>query len=137
VPTTTELTIQIEDHPGTLGKLCRALANHQVNIVALHAAPDERRTQLHLIVDDLAEAKAVLGNEGFAYTECDVVQATLPHRSGELANAASRLGEAKINIKSVYSGIDPTSNSPLVFFGVADALRAATILDHAAGALFR
>jgi hypothetical protein len=136
MPIATELIIRIDDHPGILEKLCRALANHRVNIVALHAASDERRTQLHLVVDNLAEAKAVLGNKGLAYTETDVVQAALLHRPGELANAALRLGEAKINIKSVYAGIDPTTNSPLVFFGVPDATEVARILDQAArGAL--
>ena len=137
MPTTKELTIQIEDRPGTLGKLCRALADHRVNIVALHAAPDERRTHLHLIVDQPKEAKAILLNQGLTYTETDVAQAALPHRPGELANAASRLGDANINIKSVYAGIDPTTNSPLVFFGVTDAAAAARILDQAVGTVAR
>ena len=132
MPIAKELTIQIEDRPGTLGKLCRVLADRRVNIVALHAASDERRTHLHLVVDNLSEAETVLGNEGLAYTETDVAQVGLPHRPGELANAASRLAEAKINIKSVYAGIDPTTNSPLVFFGVLDAAGAARILDQAA-----
>jgi len=131
MPLTKELTIEIEDGPGTLGKLCRALADQGVNIVALYAAPDQRRTYLHLIVDNPSQAETVLGKEGLAYTYTNVAQVGLPHRPGELANAASCLGEAKINVKSVYAGIDPSTNSPLIFFGCLDAAAAARILDQA------
>jgi hypothetical protein len=62
----------------------------------------------------------VLGAEGFAYREAEMVQATLPHRSGELGRAASRLGEAKINLNYAFGGIDPDTNAPLIFLGVAE-----------------
>ena len=134
MPTTRELNIQMEDRPGTFGKLCGALANHKVNILAFQASSDERRSQVHLVVDNLAAAKAVLGAEGFAYTEVEVAQAALPNRPGELARAVSRLGDAKININYAYGGVDPGTNAPLVFFGVAEVGRAATILDQVAAA---
>lgn len=137
MPIAKELIIQIKDRPGTLGELCRALADHGVNIVALYAASDERRTHLHLVVDNPSEAATIFGSKGLAYTETDVAQVGLPHRPGELANAASLLGKAKIDIKSVYAGIDPTTNSPLVFFGVLDAAGAARILDQAAATTAR
>ena len=34
MPTTKEFTILLEDRPGTLGKLCQALAEQSVNILA-------------------------------------------------------------------------------------------------------
>jgi len=63
-----------------------------------------------------------------------VARVALPHRVGELARAAERLGDAKININFAYSGMEPGKNEPILFFGVADASRAATILDQAAAA---
>ena len=41
MPTAKELTIRIEDRPGTLGKACRALADHGVNIVAFQSVRSE------------------------------------------------------------------------------------------------
>lgn len=35
MPVTKELTIRLEDRSGTLGRICRALADQKVNIVAL------------------------------------------------------------------------------------------------------
>jgi hypothetical protein len=40
--------------------------------------------------------------------------------------------EAKMNINHVYSGLDPSTNTPILIFGVGDAGRALTILEQAA-----
>jgi len=136
MPTAKELNVQMEDRPGALGKLCRALADRGVNILAFQAASDERRTQVHIVTDNPIVAKSVLESQGLAFTEVEVVQAKLPHRPGELARAASRLGEANINIYYAYGGVDPGTNAPFLIFGVgvAEVGRAVAILDKAAAA---
>ena len=134
MPTVKELNIQLENRPGTLAKLGNALANRKVNIVAFQASTGERRSQIHLVVDNLAAAKKVLDAEGLTYTENDVAQVALPNRPGELARVAGRLGEADININYAYGGIEPSTNAPLLFFGVAEAGHAAQLLDQAASA---
>ena len=134
MPVAKELTIRLEDRPGTLGKICRALAEEKVNIVAFQSIPFEGRGLVRFVADNLATAKKVLDNEGLSYQETDVVLARLPHRPGELARAASRLGEVDININYAYSGVDLSANTPLVILGVTDAGQAAVILDRAAAA---
>jgi hypothetical protein len=76
----------------------------------------------------------VLDSEQLTYVEAEIVQAKLPHRPGEIARVASRLGEAKININHAYSGLEPGTNTPLVFFGFAEVSKAAPILEQAATA---
>jgi len=143
MPTVTELNIQVENRPGTLAKLCSALASRKVNIVAFEASAivafeastAERRSQIHLVVDNLASAKSVLDAEGLIHTENNVVaQATLSSRPGELARVAGRLGEANINIDYAYAGVEPNTNAPLLFFGVREVGRAAQLLDQTASA---
>jgi hypothetical protein len=128
------LNIQLENRQGTLAKLCKALADRKVNIVAFQASTAERRSQVHLVVDNLAAAKTVVSAEGLTYTENDVAQVALPNRPGELARVAGQLGEANININYAYGGIEPGTNAPLLFFGVAEAGRAAQLLDQTASA---
>ena len=95
--TVKELNIQVENRPGTLAKLCSALASRKVNIVALEASTAERRSQVHLVVDNLASAKSVLDAEGLTHTENDVVaQVTLANRPGELARVAGRSEERRV-----------------------------------------
>ena len=134
MPTTKEFTIQLEDRPGTLGKVCRALADRGVNILAFQASSSEGRSQVHLVADNPTITKSVLDSQGLTFTEADVIQAKLAHRGGELARAASRLGEAKININYAYCAAEVGTNAPLVIFGVAEVGRGATILDQAAAA---
>jgi hypothetical protein len=50
------------------------------------------------IVDNPPTAKRVLDREQLTFVEAEIVQAKLPHRPGEIARVASRLGEANINI---------------------------------------
>jgi hypothetical protein len=58
----------------------------------------------------------------------------LANRPGELARAASRLGDAGININYGYCGTEPNNNATFLIFGVAEAGKAAKIFDQAAAA---
>lgn len=134
MPTTTEFSVQMQDQPGTLGKICRALADRGLNILAFQSINLEGKSQVRLVADNPATTKSVLDNQKLKYTEKQVAQVALPHRPGELARAASKLGEANVNINYAYCGINPSSHEPFLIFGVADASRAAKILDEAAKA---
>jgi len=134
MPIAKELNIQLENRPGTLAKMCKGLAERKVNILAVQASTAERRSQVHLVVENLSTAKTVLAAEGLTYAEADIVQLRLPNRPGELARVAAKLAEANINIDYAYAGVEPVTNAPLVFFGVAEAERAAKLLDQAAAA---
>ena len=132
--TSTEFVIRMEDRPGTLGKFARRLADRGVNILALQSTPFEGQSQVRLVVDDASKAKTLLDGERVNYTEEKVAQVSLPHRPGELARAASQLGEANININHVYVGLEPRTSQPLLIFGVADVEQASTILEKVAKA---
>ncbi len=134
MPATTELAIELENRPGTLGKVCRTLADRGVNILAFELTPAQRTNVVYMVVDDPAAAKTILNKDRIAYTEGDVVQVKLPHRSGELARALSRLSEANINVNYAYCGAEPQTSELLVIFGVTEVGRAAAILDQVAAA---
>ena len=89
------------------------------------------------MTDNPTATRAVLASGRRSYSESDVALAKLAHRPGELARAALRLGEASININYIYSGIEAGTSTPVVIFGVADAGKAASILDQAATAAGR
>ena len=134
MPTTNEFAIHMEDQPGTLGKVCKALADRRVNILAFQSFPAEGKSLVRMVVDNPTTAKTVLESERLSYTQTEVAQVKLPHRPGELARAASRLGEANININYTYCGVEPGTNASLVIFGVAEVSQAVPILERAAAA---
>jgi hypothetical protein len=134
MPITKEFTVLVEDRPSMLGKICLALADQEVNILALESFPTQGKFVIRLIADNPDTAKRVLTSEKLTYAEREIVQIKIQHRPGEIARLASRLGKAHININYAYCGLEPTTNAPLVFFGVADVNKAASVLERAAAA---
>src|SRR3989442_6548901 len=134
MPTSKEFAIRMEDRPGALGKVCRALADRGVNILAFQSFPTGKESLVRFVVDNPTTAKSVLDAQRLTYTEAEVAQVKLPHRPGELARAASRLGDADININYAYCGVETGTSAPLLIFGVAEVGRALTILEQVAAA---
>jgi hypothetical protein len=130
MPVTKEFTVQMEDRPGTLGTFCRALAERNINIMGFQSYPSGGKSEVHLVLDNPAMAKTVMDDQRLDYKQRDVAQLRLQNRPGELAYAASLLGEANININYAFGGVESGNNAPVLFFGVADAARAAAVLDE-------
>ncbi len=137
MPTAKEFSVSMDDRPGTLGKICRALADRNVNVLATQSFPTGGKSVARFVFDNPTTAKSVLDDERLTYTEAEVAQVKLAHRPGELARAAQRLGEASININYLYCGIEPNTNAPLMIFGVADVGKAMPLLEQAAAAAGR
>ena len=135
MPTAKEFTISLEDKPGTLGKLCQALAEGGVNILAYQQFPHEKgKGSVRLVVDNPDKAKAALDRQRSDYKETDAAQVKMAHRPGELGRASSRLGDAGININYGYCGTEPNTNATFLIFGVAEVGKAVRILEQAAAA---
>jgi hypothetical protein len=132
---TSELTIRMDNRPGSFGKVCHALADHGVNIMAFQSIPSDKTILMCLVVDNLAAAEAIFDSEGLNYSEVEVAQLKLPHGPADLASAASKLSKANININYAYWGVEPSTNIPLVILGVTDVGRAAAILDQTTAAI--
>jgi hypothetical protein len=132
MPVNREFTVTMEDRPGTFGKICRALADRKVNILAFHSFPDEGKSKVRLVCDHPANTRTALEAERMAFTENEVAQVKLPHRAGELARVTSRLGENNININYAYCGLEAGTNTPLVVFHVNDVAKAVPLLDKEA-----
>ena len=111
---------------------CGRISTSSIAFDTHHGRRRLEQSLIRLVVDDPASAKKPLDANRIYYTETDVAQVTLPHHPGELSHAASRLGEVQININYAYCGTDPTSNMPLVIFGIRDVAKAVPILDEVA-----
>src|SRR2546429_5886802 len=73
MPTAKEFTLTMDDRPGTLGKICRALSERNVNIIAAQSFPvagksttrseehtSELQSRLHLVCRLLLEKKKTI-----------------------------------------------------------------------------
>ena len=116
----TELTVQIENKPGTLASLGEALAKAKVNILAFTTEEGEGRNRVRLATDKSAKAKEVLAGLNLQVSESEVVGIVLKNKSGTLASAARKLASADININYSYSGAEEGSKRQLVVLGLSD-----------------
>src|SRR5438552_9662767 len=110
MPITKEFIIRLEDRPGTLGKLCQALAEQDINILAYQQIPHEKgKGSVRLVVDNPDKTRATLDRQRHDYTETEVAKVMLENRPGELARVASRLGDQGINVNHRYAGAEPSA----------------------------
>jgi hypothetical protein len=135
MPIAKELSIHIDNRPGSLARICRALADRGVNIVAFQSIPSHKTILVCLVTDNAEAAQSVLEQEGIVYTEAEVAQVRVSNRPGELARIADQLGQANINIKYAYVGLESGTNAPLVILGITELGTAVSILDRTAAAV--
>lgn len=129
MPRTKELTVAIQDRPGALGKCLSIMAERGVNIVAFQSYVEEGESLARFLVDDVAAGTKVLGEHSMIFEVTEVATVRLAHRPGELARAAVKLGEEKINVNYSYSGVEPGSKLAVAVFGVDNLAKAVAALD--------
>ncbi len=98
-----QLTVSLENRPGTLAHMAKALADAKVNIVALLNSTSGTQGSAQVVVDNVNNAKKALGAAGLSYTEGMVEQIELPNKPGALAQLAEKLAKKGVNIESAYA----------------------------------
>lgn len=94
--------VQIADKPGTLADMLAPLRQEGVNLLAVHAFPRNRRTQVDVVPEDPAAFKNVAKTHKLKLQGpkiCLLVDGD--DRPGVLADLTDRLGSAKINMTAV------------------------------------
>ena len=126
MPKTTQLVVSLESKPGVLAKLCRTLADANVNLKALCAPETAGRGKVRLLVADLPRAKEALKAAKYRVSEEQVVTVGLENRPGTFAAMAERLAQARINIRCVY--VSGEAGNQLVVLSVTNADKAQQVL---------
>ncbi len=94
--------VQIADKPGELGRLLTLFREAGVNLLAMHAFPRNRRTQVDVVPEDPAAFKAAakpLKSSMQGPKMCFLVDGD--DRPGALVDLTAQLGAAKINVIAV------------------------------------
>ena len=103
-----QLTLFLDNRPGTLARTCQALAQAKINILALSILDTMDHAILRMVVDKAKEAEAVLSQMHAMMQSRDVILMDLSNQVGALAGVAERLAAAGINIEYAYCAA-PTS----------------------------
>ena len=97
-----QLSVFIENKPGTLALLSGALGARRINILAFSIADAVDHGVIRMVVSDPVQAAHLLGEGGLMVVESDVMAIDLPNKPGSLARLADRLSRARVNIEYAY-----------------------------------
>jgi hypothetical protein len=98
-----DLTISLEDRPGTLADLGEALGKAGVNIDGGCGVQDDGKETFHLLFEDAGSARRVLEEAGIEVLhERDVIVTDVEDSPGALGQIARAIGDAGVNIELVY-----------------------------------
>ncbi len=123
-----QITAWVENTPGQLGRIARALGDAKVNITAFTAYGAGTENALRLHVTSPAKARKVLEGLAVRVTEEEVVRLTLADKPGVLGEVGSRLGQANINIEYAYASVVTGGKKADVILAVSDLAGAAKAL---------
>lgn len=102
----TDLTIEVEDKPGSLAGIGEALGGSGINIEGLLGVGVEGRGIVHLCVQDGAAARKALEDAGISVTdESDAILGDAVAGAsdpGVMGMMARRIADAGINVKAAY-----------------------------------
>ena len=98
-----QISVFLENRAGQLAEITKDLAEHNVDLRAISIAETSDYGILRLIVDDTAQASAVLQDHEYIYSMTPVVVVPVSDAIGGLAPVLSILAEAQIDIEYMYS----------------------------------
>ncbi len=97
------LTVTMEDQPGSLAKVGEALGIAGINIEGVCGMTVEGKALIHILVEDAVKARRVLeANHIHVLGELDVLVLDVEDRPGVMGNISRRLANAGVNIQLAY-----------------------------------
>ena len=121
VQTVTQLSVIVDDVPGSLARVAGALANAGINLEGFCqiAEGSDKIARAHFITSQADDAKQTLSSLGTKYTEEKILSLHYSDRPGVVAEVAQALGDAGINIEDMYLSTPGTTKDTVLYVGVS------------------
>lgn len=98
-----DLTVTLEDRPGTLADMGEVLGKAGINIDGWCGIPCEGRGVIHILVEDSAGARRALEASGIKDAKArDVLVLEVEDRPGAFGDIARKISNAGVNIDFGY-----------------------------------
>lgn len=130
--TINQVSVFIENKPGSLSAFAHLLRENGIDIRALSIADVEDYGILRIIVDDVYKTTNVLKNANYVFKITPVLAVPLKDSSGSLADVLDVLGNGGINIEYLYAFVARQRGRAYVIFRVSenDQEKAETVLSE-------
>ena len=121
-----QVSVFLENKPGTLNKLTAVLAKHNINIRALSLADTSEFGIVRMLVNDVYEATNVLKEENFVASVTPVLVYKISDATGSLDKLLQSFSEGNINVEYMYAFAG--KNDAFMIFRVKDTKNAENLL---------
>ena len=109
-----QLSVLLENKPGSLKNICRLLADNRIDISTLSVADTKDFGILRLIVKEWEKATRVLTDAGFGVTVTGVVAVEVEDRPGGMCQILDTLDRYAINVEYLYAFVSPVKGKAVV-----------------------
>ena len=130
--TAKQVSVFLENKPGRLANVLRALERQKVNVTGLTVMDSHEHSVLRVVTSDRAKTATVLKEIGTPYTETEVLLVELKNQPGALAHLCEQLASEHINIDYCYVSSGGRNGKVLGIFKVSSIDKAARVLNGTA-----
>jgi hypothetical protein len=121
-----QFTIAVENQPGAVAEIAKALGkakvNVNVNVLSLLGTAQGTSGTIQLVAEDARRAKKVLDEAKIQYQETTAEEHELPNKAGALAQCLEKLAAKGVNLSSIHATASKGGRKAVVVYTVeADA----------------
>ncbi|MFC1498107.1 ACT domain-containing protein [Verrucomicrobiota bacterium] len=98
-----QFTIYLENKPGVLARIMKALADKKVNIEGISVSESTDVGLVQIVANNAAATKKALSDIGVPFTEQEIALLPISNKPGELYRLTSGLAKSGVNINYVYA----------------------------------
>lgn len=123
-----QLSVSLDNVPGTFSTISETLGREGVNIRAISVADTSDISTVRFVVDDPKKAKNILTGIGHAPKETEVLAVEIPDHPGAVNAVLKPLKAVGINVHYLYPHLGRLGNNAIVVLGVDRTEEAQKIL---------
>ncbi len=124
-----QLSVFLENKPGSLSRPVQLLAKAKLNILTLSVADTAQFGILRLILEDWEKAMELLEQDGFVVKVTDMVTIEVTDAPGGLAEILAALEKTRVNLEYMYGFTQRKAGKGLLVFRFDDPDRAIEALQ--------
>lgn len=115
-----QISVFLENTPGHLEKICRILADVNVNLETITIAETKDYGIVRAIVDAPEKAVNALKENGFFAKLIDVLAIEVDDKPGALLSILKRTSDSGLNIEYMYALTRPSNDKPVMVMSFKD-----------------
>jgi hypothetical protein len=125
----TQLALFLDNKPGALARVCAALAEAKINIHAFTTSDTVDHSVVRMVVSDPPRALRLFEEHGALVVDSEVLLLEGDNRPGSLAQIATRLSDAEVNIEYAYCATSPKAHNGLLVLRTDNPRKALKVLN--------